>query len=288
MTLFFVLSKGATDDFVTEVYSSTSENYTEVRGLTTEKSSAAPKIVKESPKTTLAVFYTTTPTTKNQQTTTIVEEKTTNIKIKTEENFKPPPRIQVYTLKPLVFIQPTTEEITIFTKKNKTKNANVTEKSINKPMHDPSENDVVKKIPDTKIKFGDSDMVPMATNTIREDDAIVFVTTPKIKTTFYKTDVEKELKMHLQDPEGVKQKIIIKKEEKSSKMIMIAGGAVCVFVAVLFLVLVIKRRALASCVRMRKMRNSANGDSQSDVRFLTGDEVLNFTLASAHDFDEES
>lgn len=196
----------------------------------------------------------------------------------------------MYTEIPLVFMQPSTEEIIVrkIVPKNKTKDANTTEKSINKPIHDPSENDVVKKIPNTKTKFGDSDMVPMATQTIgdRDDDAIVFVTTPKTMTTFYKTDVEKELKRHFQEPEGVKQKIIINKEEKSSKLIMIAGGAVCVSVAVVFLLLVIKRRALASCIRMRKMRNSANGDSQSDVRFLTGDEVLNFTLASAHDFEE--
>lgn len=216
--------------------------------------------------------------------------KQTSITRKINGNGKLPPRIQLYTNIPLVFEQPTTEEIIVrkIIPKNETKDANVTEKSTKKPIHDPSENDVDKKLPNAKTKFGDSDMVSVATQTVgdRDDDAIVFVTTPKIWATFYEIDVEKKLDRHFQDLEGVKEKIMIKKGEKSSKLIMIVGGVVCVLVAVVFLVLVIKRRALASCVRMRKMRNSANGDSQSDVRFLTGDEVLNFTLASAHDFEE--
>lgn len=52
----------------------------------------------------------------------------------------------------------------------------------------------------------------------------------------------------------------------------------CIVISILVLVFLAKRVSCKGWTSIRRMR-SGNGDSQSDVRFLTSDEILDFTLA---------
>jgi hypothetical protein len=79
------------------------------------------------------------------------------------------------------------------------------------------------------------------------------------------------------------QNIVVgpKTEESKTKTIVFAVGVVFgVLFSVVGTAFVAKRYQLCRCNRLSQ---SSNGDSQSDVRFLTGDEVLDFSLASDYD-----
>lgn len=69
------------------------------------------------------------------------------------------------------------------------------------------------------------------------------------------------------------------KPAPSNKTTVIAVLTVCfIIIGILMLVFLAKRFKSKNWMRVRRIR-SGNGDSQSDVRFLTGDEILDFTMA---------
>lgn len=73
------------------------------------------------------------------------------------------------------------------------------------------------------------------------------------------------------------------KEHRSGMTILgvVAGVAGCLVIVLLAGIVAIRRYRAGYCAR----RMNAAGDSQSDVRFLTSDEVLDFRLAHADDDD---
>ncbi|XP_044260741.1 MAM and LDL-receptor class A domain-containing protein 1-like [Tribolium madens] len=79
------------------------------------------------------------------------------------------------------------------------------------------------------------------------------------------------------------QKIVIDNKIVTSDMKSIVFGVGVVF-GVLFgvvgMAFVARRYQLCHC---RRLKQTSNGDSQSDVRFLTSDEVIDFSLASDYD-----
>ena len=71
--------------------------------------------------------------------------------------------------------------------------------------------------------------------------------------------------------------------ESNTKTIVFAVGVVFgVLFALVGMAFVARRYQLCQCHKMR-LNQSSNGDSQSDVRFLTSDEVLDFSLAGDYD-----
>lgn len=142
-----------------------------------------------------------------------------------------------------------------------------------------TENDIEKTIIDRKDAFVD-DMLPVPeTVTYKSNVATAEMETDRAD---HESSVEDELEKYYGDVENsVRIKGSMEKEKSSFDAKSISSiGAVVIFVLVgVFVgVYVARKRGVGSCIRMgRKMRNSANGDSQSDVRFLTSDEQLNFT-----------
>ncbi|KAK5638374.1 hypothetical protein RI129_012669 [Pyrocoelia pectoralis] len=67
-----------------------------------------------------------------------------------------------------------------------------------------------------------------------------------------------------------------------NRTIIIIGAIFAIILAVTVLVTIIVRRYRFIGCRLNKMKNSTS-DSQSDVRFLTSDEILNFNLAYSDD-----
>ncbi|XP_060534300.1 uncharacterized protein LOC132706781 [Cylas formicarius] len=76
-----------------------------------------------------------------------------------------------------------------------------------------------------------------------------------------------------------------RQDEPSDVKTILAVVTSCCGVAVLIIVAVsvLARRKCVKCYRKRIAASSGNGDSQSDVRFLTADEVLDFSLERDYD-----
>lgn len=79
------------------------------------------------------------------------------------------------------------------------------------------------------------------------------------------------------------QKIVISDKiiETNTKSIIFGVGVVFgILFGVVGMAFVARRYQLCHC---RRLKQTSNGDSQSDVRFLTSDEVIDFSLASDYD-----
>lgn len=99
-------------------------------------------------------------------------------------------------------------------------------------------------------------------------------------------EVDRQLEAHLSPIKGTQQIVKEASREGGAGFVWIVVGVAGAVVATLLLAVVAVRRAYAAgrCLGIGGMKRSGvGGDSQSDVRFLTSDEVLDFRLAHAGD-----
>lgn len=123
------------------------------------------------------------------------------------------------------------------------------------------ENEIIKIVRLTTVKPNESDMgeVPPVTDLIEQ--------------------IDRELEEHLsRKTNEITERIVKEKQQPSLRLIWVVVGVIATVVVVLATAILIIRKR--SYLFVRGMRCSgASGDSQSDVRFLTSDEVLDFRLA---------
>ncbi|RZB40022.1 uncharacterized protein BDFB_009419 [Asbolus verrucosus] len=129
--------------------------------------------------------------------------------------------------------------------------------------------------------------LPETTTAKKEDSKIVYVRPDDV------ADVPTEAPVKEIEPIGdgdgdksFNQKIVVeaKTGESNRKTVIFAVGVVFgVLFGVVVMAFVARRYRLVRCGNLRRMNQSSNGDSQSDVRFLTGDEVLDLNLPAGYD-----
>lgn len=279
------VSVGATDDWSTKYFSTTSENYsrTNQQPITTE----VPK-----PITRQSTLETIIPTAAIEPVTTklqppknktvlpprineVIDKSSKVVVIKTND-IQPTMRASKATLPPLVFEPITTEEI-IRKVMAKTTATVGPKKVVLVPIHYPKKPFMRKPV---TLKYDDVISVPKQTTTGATE---IFSPTPKLMANL-DSEFEKHMHGHFVNSETLKERIVIENDQPRSKfLITLVAGLGFVSFCIISVILIVKRHSIMHCLRMRKFRNSSNGDSQSDVRFLTSDEALDFRLARATD-----
>lgn len=233
-----------------------------------------------------------------------------NIPVANNSEVKFPVLQTVQTLPPLIILSPKPTEsivekvlpknITNVVKVNKTKI------DAHKPIADRSENDVEKN-----VKEAFDDMLPVPSTMGEETTKIlIFESTTavyndvtnsggyhtfpcvSVATIFFcflvdhESNVENELEQYYGDNGTVNELVIKEKPALDAKFFAVLGGvAVFILLGVILGISIARKRSFISCVGLRrKMRNNANGDSQSDVRvFLDSNEELNFTWVRSNE-----